>query len=66
MSDDPPLGEEQPRRPPTRAQVNAVRLASMRFVMGGVTPEVALDDAIKFIRAAEARWPGVTKDGGWM
>jgi hypothetical protein len=67
MSDDPPLGEEQPRRPPTAAHRLAVRIAAMRFTMGkATTPEQALDDAVSFIRSAEARWPGVTKDGGIM
>jgi len=64
-NDYPPLGEEQPRRNLTAAHSMATFVAMLRFGMGRAdTPETALSDGIRFVRAAEAKWPGISKRGG--
>lgn len=57
------LGEPpKPRKPPGAAHAAATKVAMLRYGMGrSATPEAALDDGVKFVRAVEARWPGAIR-----
>lgn len=64
MPDEP---DDDNPRPITPMKRTAYRIAAMRFAMGRAeTPEQALNDAVLFVKAAETRWPGISKDGGVM
>lgn len=61
--DDPHgLAEPQARKRPGPTHAMATMIGALRFAMGrSPTPEEALSDGVKFVRAVEAKWPGAVK-----